>query len=67
MVHSRVHKAIANRRRDWFFKLALRLVRKYDRIAIETLNLEGMKQLWGRKISDMVSFGEFTLILSPRL
>ncbi len=59
---ARVHKQIANRRRDWFFKLALRLVRKYDTIAIETLNLEGMKRLWGRKISD-IAFGEFALIL----
>ena len=58
----RVHKDIANRRRDWFFKLALRLVRKYDKIAIETLNLEGMKKLWGRKVSD-IAFGEFSLIL----
>ncbi len=57
-----VHKKIADSRRDWFFKLALRLVRKYDRIAIETLNLEGMKKLWGRKISD-IAFGEFSLIL----
>ena len=59
---SRVHKKIANRRRDWFFKLALRLVRKYDKIAIEALNLEGMKKLWGRKVSD-IAFGEFSLIL----
>ena len=59
---TRVHKKIANKRRDWFFKLALRLVRKYDTIAIEILNLEGMKKLWGRKISD-VAFGEFSLIL----
>ena len=59
---SRLHKKIANRRRDWFFKLALRLVRQYDKIAIETLNLEGMKRLWGRKISDL-AFGEFSLIL----
>ncbi len=59
---ARVHKKIANQRRDWFFKLAFRLVRKYDTIAIETLNLEGMKNLWGRKISD-VAFGEFSLIL----
>ena len=59
---SSVHKDIANRRRDWFFKLALRLVRRYDKIAIETLNLEGMKKLWGRKISD-IAFGEFSLIL----
>ena len=57
-----VHKKIANKRRDWFFKLSLRLVRKYDTIAIETLNLEGMKRLWGRKISDL-AFGEFVLIL----
>ena len=59
---SRLCKKIANRRRDWFFKLALRLVRKYDTIAIETLNLDGMKRLWGRKVSDL-AFGEFTLIL----
>ena len=59
---ARVHKKIANQRRDWFFKLALRLVRKYDTLAIETLNLAGMKRLWGRKISD-IAFGEFALIL----
>ena len=59
---ARVHKKIANKRRDWFFKMSLRLVRKYDTIAIETLNLAGMKRLWGRKISDL-AFGEFSLIL----
>ena len=59
---ARVHKKIADSRRDWFFKLALRLVRKYDKIAIETLHLEGMKKLWGRKVSD-IAFGEFSLIL----
>jgi putative transposase len=59
---ARLHKKIANRRRDWFFKVALRLVRKYDTLAIETLNLEGMKRLWGRKVSDL-AFGEFSLIL----
>ena len=59
---ARVYKKITNRRRDWFFKLALRLVRRYDTIAIETLNLEGMKKLWGRKVSDL-ALGEFVLIL----
>ena len=59
---ARVHKKIANSRRDWFFKLALRFVRKYDKIAIETLNLGAMKKLWGRKVSD-IAFGEFSLIL----
>ena len=59
---NRVYKKIRNRREDWFYKLALRLVRKYDVIAIETLNLEGMKKLWGRKVSDL-AFGKFSLIL----
>ena len=59
---ARLYKKIAQRRRDWFFKLSLRLVRRYDKIAIETLNLEGMKRLWGRKVSDL-AFGEFALIL----
>ncbi len=59
---ARLHKKIREKRRDWFFKLALRLVRRYDRIAIETLNLEGMKKLWGRKTSDL-AFGEFSSIL----
>ena len=59
---SGLYKKIVNRRRDWFFKLALRLVHKYDKIAIETLNLESMKKLWGRKVSD-IAFGEFSLIL----
>ena len=59
---ARVNKDIANRRRDWFFKLALRLVRRYDKIAIESLNLSGMKRLWERKISDL-AFGEFSWIL----
>ena len=57
-----LYKKIAHKRRDWFFKLALRLVRRYDTIAIETLNLNGMKRLWGRKVSDL-AFGEFSLIL----
>ena len=59
---SRAYKKIANQRRDWFFKVALRLVHKYDYIAIETLHLDAMKRLWGRKVSD-IAFGEFALIL----
>ena len=60
---ARLYKRVADRRRDWFFKLALRLVRRYDTIAIESLNINGnLKRLWGRKISDL-AFGEFALIL----
>ena len=58
----RAHEAIANRRKDWFFKLADRLTREYAVICIEDLNIKAMQQLWGRKISDY-SFAEFVSIL----
>lgn len=58
-----VYKSISNRRQDWFRKLALRLVRKYDFVAVETLNIDGMKRLWGRKVSDM-AFYQFVMFLS---
>ena len=49
-------------RKDWHYKLATDLCRRFDFIAAETLTLEGMKRLWGRKVSDL-SFGEFVDIL----
>jgi putative transposase len=58
----RCHEDISNRRRDWFWKLAHELTNKYDVLIFEDLNLEGMKKLWGRKVSDL-AFGEFLQIL----
>ena len=58
----RVHKKIASKREDWFWKLAKRLVTRYDIIGIEDLNIEGMKKLWGKKISDL-AFSTFATIL----
>lgn len=58
----RVYQRISNRRRDWFFKLANQLVSEYAIICIEDLNLNGMKRLWGRKVSDL-AFSEFVSIL----
>lgn len=58
----RVYRRVSNRRRDWFFKLANELVCEYAIICIEDLNLEGMKRLWGRKVSD-IAFAEFVSIL----
>ena len=58
----RVYQRISNRRRDWFFKLANQLVSEYAIICIEDLNLDGMKRLWGRKVSDL-AFAEFVSIL----
>lgn len=58
----RVYQRISNSRRDWFFKLANQLVREYAIICIEDLNIDGMKRLWGRKVSDL-AFAEFVSIL----
>jgi putative transposase len=59
---AREHKRIADKRRDWFFKLAHELTDKYDCLFFEDLSLKGMKALWGRKVSDL-AFGEFLSIL----
>ncbi|MCC5655743.1 transposase [Nostoc sp. XA010] len=49
----RAHEDIANRRTDWFWKLAHDLTNRFDVLCFETLNLKGMKRLWGRKVSDL--------------
>ena len=58
----RVHERIANRRCDWFWKVAHELTDKFDYLFFETLNLKGMKRLWGRKISDL-AMKEFLKIM----
>ncbi|MRR55417.1 MAG: transposase [Deltaproteobacteria bacterium] len=59
---ARLHRTIANRRKDFHFKQARKLAHRYNAIAIENLNLSGMKALWGRKVSDL-GFGGFVSIL----
>src|SRR5690554_2391947 len=59
---ARGHKRIANRRKDFHFKLAKALAESYAAIFIEDLNLKGMQRLWGRKISDL-GFSCFVKIL----
>src|SRR5690606_19779134 len=53
---------VANKRRDFHFKLAHRLCDEYDTLYFEDLNLQGMKALWGRKVSDL-GFAQFMSIL----
>jgi len=59
---AKVYDRISNQRRDWFFKTAHALCERYDFIALEDLNIEGMKRRWGRKVSDL-GFAEFVSIL----
>jgi len=58
----KVHKRIADKRLDWFFKLANELTDRYDYLFFEDLNLKGMQRLWGRKVSDL-AFSTFLNIL----
>ena len=55
---ARKHRKIANQRQDFHWELAHDLTDRYDWIALETLNLKGMKALWGRKVSDL-GFSDF--------
>ena len=55
---ARLHRRIAECRNDWQWKLANEIVREFDIICIEDLNLNGMMRLWGRKVSDY-GFAEF--------
>jgi putative transposase len=53
---------VADARRDHHFKLAHKLCDEYDVMYFEDLNLQGMKAMWGRKVSDL-GFGQFLSIL----
>ena len=59
---ARLYVKITNQRKDWHYKRATDLCRRFDHIVTETLNLDGMKRLWGRKVSDL-AFGQFVRIL----
>jgi putative transposase len=58
----RNHEDVANRRCNWFGKMAHELTEKFDVLCFETLNIKGMQRLWVRKISDL-AFGERLQIL----
>src|SRR5919199_298913 len=58
----RKHEKVANRRQDWFWKLAHELTNKFDVLCFEALNLKGMQRLWGRKVNDL-ALGDFLQIL----
>jgi putative transposase len=56
---SRIHVRVRNQRQDWLHKLTTGLVRQYDGLCIEDLNLKGMART---KLSTSVldaAFGEF--------
>ena len=59
---ARVHRRVAHVRQAFHWALAHELCAQYDIIRLETLSLQGMKALWGRKVSDL-GFASFADIL----
>ena len=59
---ARVHRRIGHIRQAFHWRIARDLCQTYDHISLETLNLQGMKALWGRKVSDL-GFASFVDIL----
>lgn len=59
---ARVHRRVAHVRQAFHWDKAHELCEHYDIIRLETLNLGGMKALWGRKVSDL-GFASFVEIL----
>ncbi|MXZ00333.1 transposase [Candidatus Poribacteria bacterium] len=49
---ARRYRKISRQRLDWQWKLSTELCTAFDILVFETLNIEGMKRLWGRKVSD---------------
>ena len=47
------YRKINDLRSDFQWGLAHQLCKQYDYIFIEDLNIEGMKRLWGKKVSDL--------------
>ena len=61
---ARFEEHIANKRRDWMEKETLRLVRSYEVIGVETLNLKGMMRFsHNAKNYNDVSWGRFVEML----
>ncbi|MBQ3646953.1 MAG: transposase [Synergistaceae bacterium] len=50
---ARAYKKTANQRKDFHFKTALKICEEYAVVCLEDLNLEEMKKLYGRKVSDL--------------
>jgi len=59
---ARVHRRVANQRREYHWQLAHHLCKQYDLMCFETLNIKAIQKLWGRKINDL-GFSDFLTTL----
>ena len=59
---ARLYRKVSRQRKDFHWQLASDLCKRFDTISLETLNIDGMKRLWGRKVSDL-AFYQFVEVL----
>ena len=57
-----MYKKLTDKRDDYYKKLSRKVVQYYDIIVIKDLNLDGMKRLQGKKVSDLGMY-HFTRLL----
>lgn len=62
---AKLHRKIANQRKNWHYKIANEITDKYDEVYFENLNINSMKKIWGKKITDL-GFYSFLEILEQK-
>lgn len=62
---ARLYKKVSNQRNDFNHKLALEIIKKYDTIYFEDLNLKALQRRFGKKINDL-AFSNFLDILKQK-
>lgn len=60
------HKKVADTRKDFHFKIANTLLKKYDVIAVEKLNIKGLAKIRLAKSINDAGWGQFISILSNK-
>ena len=55
---NRTYESIANKRENYHWQLAIMLVKQYDVIFLENLDIDGIRRIHGRKINDL-GFADF--------
>ena len=61
------HKKVSDTRKDFHFKTANNLLKKYDVIAVEKLNIKGLARTWLAKSINDAGWGQFITILSNKV
>lgn len=60
------HKKVADTRKDFQFKTANNLLKTYDVVAVEKLNIKGMTKTWLSKSVNDAGWGQFITILTNK-